>query len=118
MSAVAAFGLLLCRDRGDAWHRRRLSRCAAVARRAHVPHHVSEAIPTMTSPTSACPDLGIWRAWLDREESASNLQTHLDDCSGCQAVVADIREGALAVSGLLDKLAPTSVPTAAETAIA
>jgi hypothetical protein len=72
----------------------------------------------MTSTSSACPEIGAWRAWLDHEVSAPGLSDHLDDCPGCQELLADMRDGALTASRLVGRLAPSSLPSAAEAALA
>jgi hypothetical protein len=72
----------------------------------------------MTSTTSACPEIGAWRAWLDHEATALDLSDHLDDCPGCQELVADLRDGALTANSTLARLAPSSLPSNAEAAMA
>ncbi|HEV7665678.1 MAG TPA: hypothetical protein VGQ62_19260, partial [Chloroflexota bacterium] len=72
----------------------------------------------MTSPISACPEVGVWRAWLDQEDQSPRLADHLATCAGCQRLLADLRGEATDVSEALSLLAPTSLPSAAETALA
>jgi hypothetical protein len=74
----------------------------------------------ISSTSSACPEIGVWRAWLDHEDEASgpNLENHLDECPACHALVADLRDGALTASSQLARLSPASLPSAAATAIA
>ncbi|MCA1644345.1 MAG: hypothetical protein LC797_02365 [Chloroflexi bacterium] len=68
----------------------------------------------MNSPSSSCPDLGAWRAWLDREDESPLLDEHLAACPGCQRVFAELRDDAAAVGEALAMLAPdqASVPSA------
>jgi hypothetical protein len=63
------------------------------------------------------PDVGEWRAWLDQDTHAPELNTHLDDCAGCRALVDDLRHAADHAHATLALLA-THVPTTAETAAA
>jgi hypothetical protein len=72
----------------------------------------------MTSTTPhTCPDIGDWRAWLDREPEAADLGQHLGNCVACQALVADLHDAATHAETSLAMLA-TSVPDAGETAVA
>jgi hypothetical protein len=68
--------------------------------------------------TTACPDPGSWRAWLDREEHVPDLAPHLDSCATCREVVADLRFNATTVTEALRGVSPTRLPSAAETAMA
>lgn len=95
----------------------------------------------MNTTTRDCPDIGTWRAWLDREDvtahrfaraadqsttangqlaqmSATALQYHLNTCPACQRLVTELREDAEDVHDLLSVLNPTELPTAAEVAVA
>ena len=46
----------------------------------------------MNAVIPACPDLGVWRAWLDQEpaETGTDLQAHLDSCPDCRALAGDL----------------------------
>jgi hypothetical protein len=76
----------------------------------------------MNSRSRGCPDIGVWRAWLDHElDSVGDspaLAEHLADCPGCQRLLAEVREDAHAASDALTLLAPTRLPSAAEVAVA
>jgi hypothetical protein len=72
----------------------------------------------MTYPTHPCPDGGAWRAWLDQEDQSPALAAHLATCAGCQNVVPDMRVEAAGVRDALSLLAPASLPSAADTALA
>jgi hypothetical protein len=72
----------------------------------------------MTTTTRACPDVGLWRAWIDHEDHSSVLAEHLPGCPACQWLVADLRDDAAAVESSLSALAPNRLPSAAEVAVA
>jgi len=72
----------------------------------------------MTHPPRACPDIGAWRAWLDHEDESTGLDEHVSGCAACQHLVADLREDAASVHTAFALLAPTGLPSAAETAVA
>jgi hypothetical protein len=72
----------------------------------------------MTVFSKACPDSGVWRAWLDREDGPPHLDAHLQDCPGCLRVVADLRDDSSVIRDALAALAPTTLPSAAEVAVA
>ena len=67
-----------------------------------------------------CPDIGTWRAWLDKESHApiSGEEEHLNECPACQRLVAELREDAADVHDLLSLLALTHLPAAAKVAVA
>jgi anti-sigma factor RsiW len=71
---------------------------------------------TVTSP--ACPEIGVWRAWLDREITPPRLDAHLEACPGCQRVVADLRAVNTGARDALAELAPGRLPSAVEVAVA
>jgi hypothetical protein len=75
---------------------------------------------TLTKPSSTCPDSGVWRAWLDREEDAAQLAEHLPECPGCRSVVALLREDADHVRDAFAMLSAgqTSLPSSADVALA
>jgi hypothetical protein len=74
----------------------------------------------MNTPSAACPDIGVWRAWLDREDDASQLDEHLAECPGCRRVVALLREDADHVRDAFAMLSPgqVSLPSTADVAVA
>jgi hypothetical protein len=73
----------------------------------------------MNTPSLTCPDIGVWRAWLDHEDDESpHLDEHLPGCPACQRLVADLREDAASVRETFALLAPIGLPSAAETAVA
>jgi hypothetical protein len=74
----------------------------------------------MNTPSSACPDIGLWRAWLDREDETPQLEGHLAACPGCRRMVADLREDAADVRDAFALLVPaqSSLPSAADVAVA
>ena len=72
----------------------------------------------MTIASRACPDIGIWRAWLDHEDEPSWLPEHLSDCAACQRLVGDLRDDTLSVGRALSALAPARLPSAAAVASA
>jgi hypothetical protein len=65
-----------------------------------------------------CPDIGAWRAWLDREVHLESSEDHQSGCPACQRLVADLRQDASDVGDILSVLAPARLPNAAEVAIA
>jgi hypothetical protein len=65
-----------------------------------------------------CPDIGVWRAWLDNEDHPTHLDNHLAGCPACQRMVADLRDDAHDVNTILSVLAPTRLPSPAEVAVA
>ena len=74
----------------------------------------------MNTPSAACPDIGVWRAWLDREVDAAQLEEHLARCPGCRGVVALLREDADHVRAAFALLSPgqTGLPSTADVAVA
>lgn len=38
-----------------------------------------------------CPDVGVWRAWLDEETAVPGPEEHLAVCGSCAAMVAELR---------------------------
>jgi len=75
----------------------------------------------MNNPTTPCPDLGAWRAWLDRvdsEEHLPDLADHLAHCAACQQQVAELRQNASVASDAMRAVSAATVPAAAEVAIA
>jgi hypothetical protein len=75
---------------------------------------------TLKKPSAACPDIGVWRAWLDREDDAARLDEHLAECPGCRRVVALLREDADHVRDAFALLSPgqTDLPSTADVAVA
>jgi hypothetical protein len=71
-----------------------------------------------TKDRAPCPDIGVWRAWLDHEDVTASIEAHLSECPACQRLVADLRDDAADVRDILSVLAPTRLPTAAEVAVA
>src|SRR5207302_1955254 len=74
-----------------------------------------------TTDRAPCPDIGVWRAWLDNEDPATqpiSIEEHLADCPAGQRLVAELREDASDVRDILSVLAPTRLPNAAEVALA
>jgi hypothetical protein len=66
-----------------------------------------------------CPDLGLWRAWLDGEsEREPPLADHLKACPACQARVADLRRDAGRVAAAVAALAPPAALSPASVALA
>ncbi len=72
----------------------------------------------MSTPSFTCPEIGSWRAWLDQEHDSAPLDEHLTGCPACQRLVADVRDDAASVHEAFALLAPTALPSAAETAVA
>jgi hypothetical protein len=72
----------------------------------------------MTIASRPCPDVGVWRAWLDHEDDAPWLPEHLSGCPACQRLVADLRDDVVAIGRSLSALAPARLPSAAEVATA
>jgi hypothetical protein len=74
----------------------------------------------MNNPTSACPDIGVWRAWLDHEHETLQLEQHLAECPDCRRVVDELREDAALVRGAFAMISPaqTTVPSGADIAVA
>jgi hypothetical protein len=65
-----------------------------------------------------CPDVGLWRAWLDREtaDHATDLAAHLAACPACRDAVNDLRQTAAIAATALSGLAPTALPAPADVA--
>jgi hypothetical protein len=74
----------------------------------------------MNAAILACPDLGIWRAWLDQEpvEAGVDLQAHLDTCPDCRALVGDLREHAGMAATLVRALDQEMAPAPAAVTLA
>jgi hypothetical protein len=72
----------------------------------------------MTSTLSACPHVGVWRAWLDHEDPLDSADEHLTGCDACQSLVADLDETAVGARSAFSMLATFRPPSAAETALA
>jgi hypothetical protein len=75
----------------------------------------------MNTPTTPCPDLGAWRAWLDRvdrEEHLPGMADHLAVCAACQHQVAELRQNASLASDAIRGVSAVQVPSAAEVAVA
>src|SRR5436305_1748330 len=72
----------------------------------------------MTTFTPTCPDLGVWRAWLDHEDTSPALEAHLDSCTACTAVVAELRQSAATATQALQSVSATHAPSATDIAIA
>jgi hypothetical protein len=68
--------------------------------------------------TITCPELGVWRAWLDNEEHPSGIEQHLEECPACQRAVADLRQDAALSATAIGVLRVTPVPSPAEIATA
>jgi len=60
----------------------------------------------------------VWRAWLDHEEYDPRLDEHLESCSLCTDVVADIRETAAIASHAVRSVGQAHLPSAEDTALA
>jgi hypothetical protein len=75
---------------------------------------------SLRKPSSACPDIGVWRGWLDREGETPLLEEHLVDCPGCRSVVALLQEDATHVRDVFAVLSPdqANLPSAADVAVA
>ncbi|HEX8966405.1 MAG TPA: hypothetical protein VF937_00900 [Chloroflexota bacterium] len=67
---------------------------------------------------NTCPDIGVWRAWLDHEEHPLGLAEHLPGCPACQRLIADLRDDADAVSASVATLGPARLPSPADVAVA
>jgi hypothetical protein len=66
-----------------------------------------------------CPDLGLWRAWLDGQaEHEPPLADHLTTCAACQAGVADLRRDAGLAAAAVAALAPPAALSPASVALA
>lgn len=72
--------------------------------------------------TTACPEVGVWRAWLDQEledpRDADMLAAHLDGCPGCRETVAELRDDATTAHIALSTLAGSQLPSHADAAVA
>src|SRR4051794_22855322 len=74
-----------------------------------------------STPTTTCPDLGAWRAWLDRvdhEAHEPDLAEHLDDCVACQQQVSDLRRNAALAGDAMRLVSAAPLPTTAEVTLA
>ena len=71
----------------------------------------------MTAPSHVCPEIGEWRAWLDRQHTATDLSDHLATCAACRAVVDDLRDDAGYADGALSLL-PLASPTPEDISVA
>src|SRR5438132_13817125 len=65
-----------------------------------------------------CPDIGVWLSWLDHEDESPSLAEHLSGCPGCQRLVADLHDDAVAIGRSLSLLAPARLPSPTEVASA
>jgi hypothetical protein len=74
----------------------------------------------MNTPSSACPDIGAWRAWLDHADEPGLLEEHLDNCPGCRSTVALLQEDVAHVRDAFARLAPdqAGLPSPADVAVA
>ena len=72
----------------------------------------------MTIASRPCPDVGVWRAWLDHEADSAWPGEHLPACPACQRLVAELRDDAATASRSLAALAPARLPSASEIASA
>jgi anti-sigma factor RsiW len=72
----------------------------------------------MTIASRPCPDIGVWRAWLDREDDSPWLTEHLPDCPSCRRLTADLRDDAAASAESLSTLAPAHLPSPKDVAMA
>src|SRR5690242_6395784 len=72
----------------------------------------------MNSTPQTCPEIGAWRAWLDREDELPEATTHLETCPGCRRLVDELRADAAFAHGGLASLAPLELPRSAEVAVA
>ena len=72
----------------------------------------------MSMLNTSCPDVGTWRAWLDHELPAIDLEPHLRDCAACSQVVAELRTNAQVAQTSLHGLLPERLPSPAEMALA
>jgi hypothetical protein len=74
-----------------------------------------------TPRVTSCPDIGDWRAWIDREVDgveSPTLAAHLETCPGCKQVVDELRADGAYARDSLATLAPQQAPTSAEVAMA
>jgi hypothetical protein len=72
----------------------------------------------MSTPTTTCPDLGAWRAWLDREKRLPGRDAHLDACAACQEAVAQLSGNATVASDAVRSLSAAHPPSTADVAMA
>jgi hypothetical protein len=72
----------------------------------------------MTILTTTCPDLGAWRAWLDRAKRMPGLDAHLEACTTCQEHVAHLRDNAHVAGDALRTLGAARPPSTADVALA
>jgi hypothetical protein len=72
----------------------------------------------MSTASQVCPEIGVWRAWLDQEDHSPHLFEHLATCAGCQQLIVDLRDDASRVSSLLRSLAPADLPNGDDVAVA
>src|SRR5262249_1653035 len=86
----------------------RLGGRAAGARGAGVPRGVRRG------GTMSCPDVGVWRAWLDGEAAgeAEGLAEHLAACASCAGLVGELPATAALGGTAIGALGPSLVPAA------
>ncbi len=74
----------------------------------------------MTRQTTRCPDLGQWRAWLDREAGIelADAGLHLAECPACRTLVAEARSSADLTASALAVMGPAGLPAPAEVSFA
>jgi len=72
----------------------------------------------MTTLTPTCPDLGVWRAWLDHEDNSPDLSAHLESCTACSNLVEELRGNASIASDAIGTVGATRLPSPTEIAIA
>src|SRR5262245_1294298 len=72
----------------------------------------------MTTLTPTCPDLGVWRAWLDHEDNSPELSAHLESCTACINLVEELRGNASIASDAIGAVGAMRLPSPTEIAIA
>jgi hypothetical protein len=71
----------------------------------------------MTTFPTNCPEPGVWRAWLDGEDTA-DLSRHLDSCPACSDLLVDLRDNASMATDALRSVSPDRLPTSDDVAMA
>src|SRR4051794_36771932 len=67
-----------------------------------------------------CPDVGLWRAWLDGEAADPEpaLADHLTTCAICQRRIGELRQAAAGAAAAVAFLAPAAALSPASLALA
>ncbi|MCC7104700.1 MAG: hypothetical protein IT307_06120 [Chloroflexi bacterium] len=62
----------------------------------------------MRTPTTPCPEAGVWRAWLDREAGSrhDDLTAHESTCAACRQTVRELQANAAIAASAVGALTP------------